>query len=266
MAAVSLEARHVLHAQERITAILAESTIVEFKSKKLAGAKHRLGAFKLIEFLFSELLPLGTRVDVLIWDTQDERHSVPGRDDTKNDARMFFHLHKQLMCRRPAGKSWHLRPDQRIDMDWGTLRQCLDSVGNWRRYFEQPLLAETFTERFFEIRSMEERDSRSTPLCQIADYFAGMACFSRREAEKIAVTLRADQGTLFGDVLAPRLSNADVERIEVIKQFYSKCRENRLGVSLRTSGYLETKDPSNPINFWHYRRQHANDIAPMRNG
>lgn len=266
MAAVSLESCHVVEVSQSIRNILSESDISEFKWKKLGGAKYRFGANKLIDFVLDLLVPLGARVDVLVWDTHDERHSVPNRDETKNDERMFFHLHKQLMCRRPAGRGWHLRPDQRVDMDWNTVRECLGCVGRWRKHFSANLIDDEFSERFFEVRTLEEVQSHKAPLCQIADLFAGMGCFSRGKAGQFKAFFDSRQRDLFSGGDSVKFSNTEVERFEVIQRLYERCRDKRLGVSLRSNGYLATMQPANPLNFWHYEPKHELDKAPSRNG
>jgi hypothetical protein len=59
---------------------LAESKVAEFKWQKLTSAKYRFAALKLIDTIF-EAVGQGLRTDVLVWDTRDRRHAVPGRDD-----------------------------------------------------------------------------------------------------------------------------------------------------------------------------------------
>lgn len=182
IAAVSLPAAVVTEFSGALADLLEGSSVTEFRWSDFQGARDRHCAIKMLDFFIDRLLPAGARVDVLVWDTQDSRHTVPGRDDRANFERMFFHLHRGLMERRELGARWHLRPDERQDLDWRTVRQCLTSVGRWRRYFEDPLLKASFSERFFDIATMKEVQSHSTPLCQLADLLAGLGPYTRDRA------------------------------------------------------------------------------------
>lgn len=268
IAAVSIPAACVAGVSDRIQALLRDKGIGEFKWHELSRARVRFAALALVDFVFDVLLSLGTRVDVLVWDTEDARHRVVGRDDRKNYERMFFHLHRALMQRREPGAKWHLRPDERVDVDWETIRSCLANVGAWRRYFEHPLLKESFSERLFNVRTLREVESAEAPLCQLADLFAGIAPYSRSKAETIVRWLRhsAVQYDLFESAPQIHLSRRDRERLPVLKHLYDRCKRARLGVSLASWGYLQTRDPSRPLNFWHYMPQHEHDRAPTRDG
>lgn len=267
IAAVSLPAACVIPVSGRIRALLRAHRVGEFKWHELINERKRGAALTLVDFVFDELLGLDGRVDVLTWDTDDRRHKVPDRDDLKNYARMFFHLHRVHMQRREPGAQWHLRPDEGVKVDWGTIRSCLANVGAWRRYFEHPLLRESFSESFFNVRLLREVVSAETPLCQLADFFAGIAPYSRLKADTIPRWLRISAGQLDLFEREPiRLSQRDRARLPVLKHLYDRCKRGRLGVSLASCGYLRTRDPSRPLNFWHYRPQHEHDKAPTRDG
>src|SRR6185436_5822722 len=76
IACVSMSADLVVSASEELRRILSASNVREFKWQRLTGARERHCALKVIDHLFTELLPKGVRVDVLIWDTHDERHRL----------------------------------------------------------------------------------------------------------------------------------------------------------------------------------------------
>src|SRR5207302_10095741 len=116
--------------------ILVKSGVAEFKWHELKSAKRRFCAIGLLDSVLNDLLPLDGRVDVVVWDTHDSRHDVRNRDDDRNFERMYFQLHKKLMLRRAPESVWHLRPDERLGIDWNTLQECLLKVGAWRKYYE----------------------------------------------------------------------------------------------------------------------------------
>ena len=248
--------------------ILQNSDVTEFKWKRLGSAKYRFCALKFIDHAVNCCRQSGWRIDVVVWDTHDIRHDVRNRDDRKNFERMFFNLLKNAMCRRELNATWQLLPDEKLDVDWDTLEDCLQSVGKWRKYFEHPLLNETFSEQFFRLERLQTVHSDSEPACQLADLFAGLAAFSRSMAPHYARWRRdaSDQQSLFPSTSGnPSFSNSERERFVVLDHFAERCRSMTLGVSLRTRGYLMTHNPENPINFWHYEPQHQLDRAPTRN-
>lgn len=247
-----------------IAAILKDGCVDELKWHKIKGAKARICANAVLDWVIRKAIPRDARVDVLVWDITDSRHRIARRDDRKNFERMFFHLHKASMSKRPAGEDWHLRPDERQDIDWETIRSCLESVGGWRQYFDNPLLGENLSIANFNIASFKEVSSKATPLCQVADLFAGMGSYSRLKSFEMTTWLQQQtgQGNLFGDTVPIELSGRDKERFPLIRGFYQTCRSCTLGVSLESTGYLRTPDPSRPINFWHYVPQHGADVAP----
>ncbi len=250
---------------QEIAQCLSSSDVAEFKWKDLSSAKRRFCALKMIDVVLGHLGGDRLRVDVLVWDTADARHTIVNRDDAANLERMFFHLLRTSMSRREAA-DWHVFPDERLGTDWDTLRDCLASVGAWVRRYDYPLLRDAHAEQLFRIRELTPVQSHVTPLVQVADLFAGMAAFSRKyEAVFKQWTEATDpQQQLFAQPEAPQLSNSLRERFKVIPELAAKCRARRLGVSLRSEGYLITKDPVQPLNFWHYAPQHERDRAPTR--
>lgn len=257
--------RSAAEVRHRLSSILAGSSVAEFKWQWLSSAKYRFCAEKFIGFALESATRLDLRIDTLIWNTHDARHAIPNRDDAQNFARMYFHLLRVAMKRRSSA-DWQLFPDERNGMDWRTLQDCLSNVGALQRYFEHPLLNEAFSEDFFRVTSLSPVSSHSTPEGQLADLFAGMGAFSRKHAAKFKEFEAAttDQPSLFGEPAAPKLSNSEGERFRVIPYLADQCRSRKLGVSLRSKGYLVTRNPSNPINFWHYEPQHELDRAPTR--
>ncbi len=63
-----------------------------------------------------------------------------------------------------------------------------------------------------------------------------------------------------------KLSKSDQERCCVLYEFNNKCKNKKLGVSLKINRGLKTFDAKNPINFWWYEPQHEADKAPRKIG
>jgi hypothetical protein len=266
IAAVSVPVDSAARCNSSLGRILAGHDVAEFRWHELASAKRRFCALALVDYVFDVLLQADGRVDTLVWDTQNARHTIPNRDDTKNFERMYFHLHNAVMRRRGRESIWHLRPDEKLGIDWPTLYDCLSCSGAWRHYRDHPVLIEEFSIAHFEVKSLEQARSCDLPLCQLADLFAGMAAFTRTKPELVRTWLAqsSGQGSLLDEPSVVRLSNSEQERLAVISHFNARAKALRLGVSLRTAGYLRTPDPANPLNFWHYTPQHFKDRAPTR--
>ncbi len=212
------------------------------------------------------MLGKDARVDILIWDTHDDRHAIQGRDDIKNFERMFFHLHKNLMYRREYESLWYLCPDRRSAIDWQTLKQYLEDKGRLRTYFDHPLLKGEFSKIFFQVKTLKEVRSPDYPISQLADLFAGMGPYSYEKSELLEYQMaeKNNQGDFFnsGERKGIKISNADEERFRVISHLYKLSKERKLGISFRSNFHLSTPNPSNPINFWLYESQHDEDKAP----
>jgi hypothetical protein len=249
-----------------LNSILTSSDIVEFKWQKLKNAKYRFCAEKIARFICKNLVDKQLRIDVIIWDTQDCRHSIEGRDDIANFERMFFHLMKYLMRQRGKNSKWHIFPDERLGIDWGTIQDCLSNVGQWRQYFKSQLFSDAFSEQFFHIVQFDQVDSKNEPGCQVADFFAGLSVFSKNFYYKYKQW--CEQGTnqiyLFDSPEDVKVSNKERERFYVLKLLMDNCKKQKLGVSIDTNKCLNTPNPINPINFWHYTPQHSYDRAPLR--
>ncbi|MGQ9526078.1 MAG: DUF3800 domain-containing protein [Armatimonadota bacterium] len=251
--------------------LLSESQINEFKWKKCDGAKERFAAEKMCDFAIEKACAKLLRVDVLVWDIQDSRHSVHGRDDTGNLQRMYYHLFRNVLrARWPNDAVWRLHPDEHTAMDWETVKDCLENVG------ERPEMERSLhTEGRFRIRLQKEfslqeilpLQSAEHPLLQMADLFAGMAVFSRDKFDEYQAWLRAGskQSRLFEDVPdAVYPSHSSRERFKVLRRFKECCKLRKLGVSLKTKRGLWTPKPENPLNFWLYEPQCPEDKAPTR--
>lgn len=249
--------------------LLKDSEVTELKWAKLASARHRFAAEKVIKCLLEMWVAYGLRVDTLIWDTHDQRHNIVGRDDVANFGRMYFHLLKSVLKKREAGSIWSIFPDEHVQLDWNTLHHCVQQVGKWKEVFRLPLFNVMDEREFFNVETFEQCNSRRTPISQACDLFAGMSVYSCNHYDKYTAWLSREQGQLqlFGTEQADQqLSKRHRERLPVLHGFVLKCKELRLGVSINEKRRLWTPKPSNPINFWHYHPQREEDKAPLRDG
>lgn len=225
----------------------------ELKWANIADADGRRAALTCIDYTIKHCSIGRIRVDVLTWDTHDPRHSVENRDDAQNLARMYYHLfHFVVREQWPKDSSWELNPDENSLIDWNTLKQCLD-------------LTRPISDC---VRKIEPVDSKSCPLVQLADFFAGMCRYSKEKYPRILSWQKKNslQLQIFEERAIPEsfFSKSDEERCLVINRFNENCKNLKLGVSLNTHGGLRTLDSSYPINFWWYVPQHETDKAPQK--
>lgn len=217
------------------------------------------------------------RIDVLIWDTQDKRHAIVGRDDLENLHRMYYKLLVHI-GRRWSHFDWILHSDERGDMDWQKIRDFVNRtrVQPKQKGQEMPTLLKFFDEfrqkgkRRFNLEVADSVNSEKEPLIQLADLFAGMAWYSRKFGSEIVEWLKnheqADQHSLIESEVCEQkeLKKQEQVRFELIAHLGELCKRHKLGVSLRERRHLWTPEPDNPINFWNYEPQHEADKAPKR--
>jgi len=262
-----------LHAilQNELRRLLEESGVSEFKWKKLDGASEKFAAIKMCEFAIGNVLARKLRVDVLIWDIEDSRHRITGRDDIANLERMYYHLFRNVLrARWPNNAIWRLHPDEHTALDWETVKDCLEAKSTSIEVDCTLFPVGGFKERLrreFGIEEIQPVSSGDHPLLQLADLFAGLAVFSRDRFGDYQKWLKdkLPQVYLFEDADHPSdSSRRSRERFPVLNSFNEACKQRKLGVSLKTKRGLWTPDPKNPINFWKYEPQHPEDKAPQK--
>jgi hypothetical protein len=212
------------------------------------------------------------RIDVLTYDLQDSRHNVLGRDDIKNIEIMYYKIlrHCSEMWKK---RNWEFYPDENFAYNWTGLKDYLNFTKIPRKRKQIAGLIRLFKEEkyYLNFTTVKQRKSEEEPIIQLADLFAGLAWFSivygeecLRHVEKEKIK---DQGFLFDDLETDEkdLNKTKITRFCLINQFYERCKEYKLGVSLRERKYLWTPTPRNPINFWRYEPQSEYDKAPKRN-
>jgi hypothetical protein len=164
---------------------------------------------------------------------------------------MYYFLTRNALGRRwPSSCIWELRPDE----------SSFDAASHLRYLGNSDELNEDARQvnvsRIVEVHSFEE------PLVQVADFFAGLAAYSRNSFHtyELWVEFRIrPKGTL----AVTTLSNSDKERCEVIAYLHQRSKEQKLRVSLEHTQGLKTMDARSPLNFWWYEPQGDYDKAPI---
>jgi hypothetical protein len=274
VAVVTLPADRGETFESQFGSLLQRSGLKEFKWSKLRQARERFAAIRMVDKTIELSASGELRIDVLVWDTQDSRHRIKGRDDVANLQRMYYHLFKNVLQRRwPTGSTWHLYPDENSALDWMTVQDYLDTAGLDIRLEGNLFDVGGFQIRLardFRILRICEVCSLDTPICQLADLYAGVGAYSHSAYDKYECWLHAQSGQMSlglifqgGDV-QPKLSNSDQERCQVIKHLDECCKRHKLRVGLQSSRGFKTYDPGLPVNFWFYEPQHPDDKAPVK--
>ncbi|HUU86841.1 MAG TPA: DUF3800 domain-containing protein [Candidatus Glassbacteria bacterium] len=260
ISAFSFPISHYDEIVDSINSHLQSSDVKEFKWQKLKDAKYYFCAEKFINMILDKVAVYQLRVDTIVWDTHDSRHKVANRNDMANYERMFFHLLKNALKKRPRNSSWYIRPDERNGIDWSTIHDCLKSVGK-KQEFQSTIFGDFFLDPHYHIRSFQESSSHQEVPIQICDLFTGLSVFSRDSFDVYSNWIRTFSPSLF-DEETEKLSNRESFRCKLLSHFNQRCKTKKLGVSLETNRCLQTFKPENPINFWHYQPQGDYDKAP----
>lgn len=254
----------------RVARVLAESKLSgstpEFAWKDLRTDKTLAVANQMMNITVAAAYSEPFRVDVITWDTHDSRHKLPGRDDTANLARMYYHLMIKVIEDRWPKAAWIISPDERTDMDWAELERCLSYPSRQAKESEQFVLNEQF-----HVTSDPPQIVPGTshyPMIQVADLFAGLASFSWNEySVHRAWKLRQNgQQDMFAGLYEPPSKSAEYKHraLNYLKQLHIMrlTSADRKKYEQQEKGLITR--PGERINFWLYMPQRDDDKAPTR--
>lgn len=240
----------------------------ELKWQGLKGSQKVQAAIQVLRIAADYAAMRKCRVDTLIWDAEDARHKVRGRDDLENLARMYYHILRNVTQKRwPNGASWLLLPDEHHAIDWDILERCLDAVSKkFHPQFHFPDAARFRYRKEFNIEKVKPVKSNEYRLTQLADLFAGVSVFSWRQHSEFRLWQdeQSGQQSLFGNARCTA-SNSSRSRFPVLLELIRVCHQKKFGLSNEPGG-LQTLayNANNQITFWFYRPQGDYDKAPVK--
>ncbi len=247
--------------------ILQSNSVSELKfnevrthSSKIKCAKDFI--LKAVEYASKRKI----RIYIIIWDLHDSRHSIQGRDDKENLERLYFHLLRNIVER------WGIfncgfYPDENSEYNY---QEIIDYLNATKYPRIEPGILKFFKDvRIrFNFKEVIPQRSEEQPLIQLADLFAGIACFSRENADEFKSYKKKKesetQSSLFLDAQDENIRKTFINRFELVELIKDECKKYGISISLNTNNFLKTFDPSQPINFWHYEPQGEYDKAPTR--
>jgi len=267
LALVTLPLKMRKSLEREIVQILNKSRISdEFKWEKTKDARYKHAAITMIEFAVNQALQGVIRIDILVWDYHDERHSIQARDNIQNFHRMYHHLLNSTLHKFWPNKSeWVILPDETSSVNWENVQTFINGKSLRRRNTDLFDFAQWL--KSFHVRMIEEVSSVNSPISQLADLFAGMSAYSRNNYQTIkTVSSRQEGGMLFPVEDDVKISRSDQARYEIINCLLKLKRKYTLGISFDNFKGFKTPKPDKryPVNFWWYKPQHDLDKAPTK--
>jgi hypothetical protein len=236
LAMVSGPQDEVPRLRQEAHALLEESGITEWKWEKVRTARARFASSKLLRWAIGAAELARLRVDTLTWDVEEDSRAGRGVPHIANLRRMYRALLEDVVPRRwGADTTWKLYPDEQSAMPW-----------------------ERLVSGITQVTGITSCHSHEYPLIQLADLFAGLAVYSRGSYDTYErwLTLPPDQRLREPEECGASLSSASLHfsasdrvRCRLLDEFFTRCKQGYLGVSLRTRRGLFTADPYAPLAF-----------------
>ncbi|MDO8509001.1 MAG: DUF3800 domain-containing protein [Nanoarchaeota archaeon] len=246
---LSMELKAVSLIENKMAKLLTESGLKEFKWSKLGSARERLAAKKIIDLVFQFLKDKTLRIDVVIWNSYKRKEQIP-EDNNTILGKMYFHLFKNVFTKRWSSEAeWVIFPDEQGVINWEELKKILDNISSKIFIKKKEDGSHIFEiKKDFAVSEIEQVDSKKFPLCQIADFFSGVAAFYSLDCP--TCNLSTNQTRL--DNQNTTLSNKQKERIEVLRYMKEKFSGSNFEVTFDTQKGIYTKNPNGQINFWQF--------------
>jgi len=255
---------------------LQSSGVSELKWSNINGAKQRDVALAFLNVAFNLIDRGQLKIDVIVWDRRDSRHSVQKRDDLANLGRMYYHLLSNVLKRKwPENSIWKLIPDEHTGIDWSKLHEVLNYKGERLESVGSPFNLASLMEwdtadfaprlvRDFQVATLEQGKSEEEPLLQLADLLAGLVCFSWEAYPRYEIWQSQKHPLLFEAEDQSDYSRSDKARFPILEKFNELSKQRKLQISLRTHRGLKSMGAHQPVNIWQYRPQSEHDKAPTR--
>lgn len=225
------------------------NNISSFKWNKFNNF-DKVNAFKdFFNFISPFLLDNQMYIHVLVWDTEDSRHSIYPRDDDKNLEIMYHKIIKNFASYRLNDNDClFVYPDRQNSIDWQLIEEILEKDGFFNMDYGRTIM-------------IEESSTENAYLIQLADIFAGIGRTSFKDYDEYEI--RGDENQM---VLLPfdeQLSVKNKTRFKIIRFIHNWSKKHKLQISItKNRGFKSHK--KGPLNFWFYEPQHEKDKAPIR--
>lgn len=257
VAAISIESHHPI-IEDALQDALAKCRHDDFKWERLANGDHVRAAIEALDLILPLVQRGFARIDVLVWDVWDSRHSVPGRNDIENLAAMHWHLLTDVVGKRWPNKSnWKGHADQQNGILYTKLRESVESGASAKA--QLPAGEQIRISEIVEVHSEDE------PFIQLADLFAGIGQYSCDHAKTFApywAMLDEELKALYEAKRPPFSSNRDRARFRVLRHLVTRSQGLGLPLAAHKEDGLATSRATATLRFWKYQPQGDYDKAP----
>lgn len=196
------------------------------------------------------------RIHVLIWDIEDSRHNIVGRDDITNLSMMYYKLIKNFVNDNLYdNETLTVFPDRNNTLDWGNLEEIFVNDGVFN------IIEDGLVTLLDKKISFKESNTKEENLIQIADIFAGLGRTSYDDYNQYELWINGQQTLI---PFEKNISNKQKYRFEIYKKVDKWAKSNKLGISLKSNKGFHSYDKYGPLNFWFYIPQHDDDLAPLK--
>ncbi len=254
--------RDLLDLHGHLEPVIQNSGKSEIKFYKVSGAEYLNLAKRFIDIGLDFICLRKIRVHVLVWDKHDSRHSVQGRDDIKNLARMYYHILKQIHRDWKHINYWNFYPDEYSPIDWkNDIVQYSEKTGFPQ---EADLFREFSNLNIFPNYTKVEEKASETMFCiQLADLFTGIVRYSRKNSQAYQKYIKPkEQLTIFDSEPSIKISNNMKPKLSLMKYFHEESKSRALGINFSKNKYFSTFNKKTNIFIWHYEPQSELDKAP----
>lgn len=210
------------------------------------------------------------KINVIIWDKHDSRHSIANRCDLSNLIIMYYRVLRHSLKHWSEGIDWAFYPDQQTSVKWSDLINILSKKPISDTDISSQIMFDFFNKSIYpNIRITRELDSKEFPIVQLADLFAGIARTSREDSLLYQQWIQQEDlklsPSLFPVQEAENLvSKSKKTKFEIVRHFHDQTKRYNLGINYSENKYLKSHNPNSNLNFWHYTPQGAYDKAPTK--
>ena len=225
------------------------NNISSFKWNKF-NTIDKVNAFKdFFNFISPFLLDNQMYIHVLIWDTEDSRHSVYPRDNDKNLEIMYHKIIKNFAnYTLNEYDCLFVFPDRQNSIDWQLIEEILEKEGFFNMEYGRTI-------------TIEESNTKNAYLIQLADIFAGMGRTSYKDYDEYELQGDETQTFLIPFEKEPSIKNKT--RYKIIRFVHNWSKKHKLQISISENrGFKSYK--KGPLNFWFYEPQTDKDKAPIK--
>lgn len=269
LAKISGSFENLRELNEILKGILGKHSKTEIKFKDIKNHRAKEIAIEFFDIGFNFLKTSRMKAHILVWDKHDTRHKIIGRCDVENLKRMYYHNMKVLKSHWNIETIWEFYPDEFTGIDWQEdVISYIENTDLNKNELQKDLFDAFSNIRFPRVGKVKELNSKSMPLIQLADLYAGIVRTSRSESEKFikwrSIISMQNQPSLFEKTLEVDISKSQLPKFETMNEFKRKADDLKMGISLSESKYFKTHSKKNNIFIWHYEPQGDFDKAPKR--